>query len=184
MEEKWMVTLLSLQPALQTFSRLNFFAPESFHPFHPPNGPGLVSSNAIIKQCGFTPLQPSFFSLHALNMLPPCCDNTLHKLLHGVLSWLHLRHQPPPRSLLFLSFFWFSHRARAAEGAWTALSSLSSTLQWHGWVQRMQTCPRALPAHASADKDKPQPSPKWQSGGLILIRHSCLTPNGVFLLTW
>lgn len=39
---------------------------------------------------------------------------------------------------------------------------------------------------ASVDKDKPQPSLTWQSSGLYksLIWHSCLTLNGVFLLTW
>lgn len=58
------------------------------------------------------------------------------------------------------------------------------------WVSAAHTtCPgpvSTVPRLASVDKDKPQPSLTWQSSGLCgsLIWHSCLTPNGVFLLTW
>lgn len=51
------------------------------------------------------PLPFIFYFLHVLNTLPPCCDKTVHELLHAVLSWLHLRHQQPPYGPLFLSFF-------------------------------------------------------------------------------
>lgn len=48
------------------------------------------------------------------------------------------------------------------------------------------TCPGPVSTLASVDKDKLQPSLTWQSSGLCksLIWHSCLTLNGVFLLTW
>ncbi len=68
-----------------------------------------------------------------------------------------------------------------------ASSGLYVTVTWMSAAH--VTCPEhvsAVQTLASVDKDKPQPSLTWQSSGLCksLIWHSCLTLNGVFLLTW
>lgn len=111
----------------------------------------------------------------------PGCDDTQHCCIcpcSTVLPWLHVSHAAAsacntlahegrevgvPQSVLYVTFTWMN----AAHTTGPGPASTAQTL-------------------ASVDKDKPQPSPTWQSSGLCksLIWHSCLTLNGVFLPTW
>lgn len=66
-------------------------------------------------------------------------------------------------------------------------SILYVTVTWMNAAHYLPwACFHCANTHTSVDKDKPQPSLTWQSSGLCksLIWHSCLTLNGVFLLTW
>lgn len=99
------------------------------------------------------------------------------ELLHLVLSWLHLSH-----TSLHMYHLLTRQKSRS-----TVEYFLYVTVTWVSAAHI--TCPgpvSTVQTLASVDKDKPQPSLTWQSSRLCksLIWHSCLTLNGVFLLTW